>query len=106
MNRGGNVFVAAGTGDFSKSYANEAGHFNGFLRNFGLEFEPSSNSISDTITINSGHAVFNNVGSLYSNNGNSIRKTSNNSSKSMILDTYSKDGREHGIYAIYDGTVK
>ena len=97
VKNGGNVYLAGGTG-WGGSQA-EANQWNIFLNYFGLSFNGSSyNGISGNILINSTHSIFDGVGALYQNNGNSIFDNIPSDSKGQIL--ISQNG--NGLYAIYD----
>ena len=103
IDQGGNVYVSAGTGDFNGASA-EAAYFNSFLSNYGLKYEPFYNKVEGIIAPNSDHAIFSGVSGLYQNNGNSVSLTGSNA-KASILETYTKDGMQHGLFGVFDGRI-
>lgn len=79
VNGGGNVFVEGGTGSFTNGATGEANFWNPFLNNFGLNFGTSYNGVCCNVNVSAyqtqgpyGPELFNNVDSLYMNNGNSV----------------------------------
>lgn len=94
VNAGGGVYLMAGTG-FSGAF--EADGWDSFLNAFGLAFGPSYNGIAVTQTITSTHPIFNNVASLYFNNGNSVQLFGNNPN-AQILESF----QGQGMIGVYD----
>jgi hypothetical protein len=66
---GGSVYIMGGTG--AGGAAAEAAAWNPFLSLYGLEFAPTYNGVSGTIAV-SGDPLFDGVGSLFQDNGNTI----------------------------------
>ena len=98
VKQGGNVYLAGGTGGGSKS---EANRWNEFLNYFGLHFQENYNGVNVVNPIKSENSVFNNVDSLYYNNGNSIIELQDSIRKSTIIDT--NNGK--GLIAMYSGNA-
>ncbi len=74
VNAGGNVYLAGGTGSsgvFADAQA-EANAWNTFLAEFGFEFQAPYNGVGGVLSVTPGHPLFENVGSLYFDNGNSV----------------------------------
>ena len=72
VNAGGSVYLGAGTGTFGSAAA-EADFWNPFLNNFGIGFQTSFNLSQGDLDVSSEpHPIFDGVGTLYENNGNTI----------------------------------
>lgn len=99
VNGGGNVYLAGGTG--WGGAANEAARWNTFLNTFGLGFGSFYNGVCCNLPINSTHEIFDNVSSLYQNNGNDALDIDVNNALSQVL--VSLNG--HDAYAVYDSSL-
>jgi len=100
VEQGGNVYIAGGTSVADQ----EAAQWNPLLNHFGLSFASEYNTGTGILTINSPHAIFTGVTSLYQGNGLAIADLTPNDSTSEILVTAPPPGigREPvGMYAIY-----
>ena len=98
---GGNVFIEGGTGLGGNPY--EAGHWNVFLRAFGLAFADNYD-LSRTrgiYTITSTSSLFNGVTQLYEDTGNPILKLDPSDPYVQILVPYNG----HALYASYSAKV-
>jgi len=96
VNHGGNVYLAGGTG--GGGAAAEAAQWNTFLNAFGLGFGAFYNGVGGNIAINSNHPIFNNITSLYENNGNNTLDISLGDPRGQVL----VDQGGNGLYAVYD----
>ena len=96
VNAGGNVYIMAGTGWGGP--AAEAAQWNTFLGEFGLQFLPKYNGIGDVFPTISTHPVFDGVGSLYSNNGNTIVATNPPYPDTEII-------MQPGLFAMHDAAI-
>ena len=96
VNAGGSVYLAGGTAAFGGAQ-NEANFWNDFLNSFGMEFQTNFNGLSSNFNVQpSPHPIFDNVSTLYENNGNTVLQLA-------VIDpntTIYFDGR----YAVYDDT--
>ena len=97
VNAGGNVYLAGGTATLGTA-AQEAATWNPFLNNFGLGYGDPWNGVSGDIFISSLHPIFNNVESLYQNNGNDALDINILDPNAEVLVYHN----EHGLYAVYD----
>jgi hypothetical protein len=93
VNGGGNVFLEGGTASID-----DANAWTTFLNAFGLAYGPNYNGITGNLAINSTHAIFANVSSLYQNNGNDTLDITASDPRSQVLIDYNG----HGLYAVYD----
>lgn len=97
VNAGGSVYLAGGTGSFGSPLA-EANFWNSFLNLFGMEFETTFNRLGGSFNVQAEpHAIFNNVDTLYENNGNTVLELAAINPNTNIY----FDGR----YAVYDDTI-
>ena len=72
VNAGGSVYLVGGTGNFGGA-AGEAAFWNSFLNPFGMEFQTSYNGFNGNFNVQPApHPIFNNVNTLYENNGNTV----------------------------------
>ena len=97
---GGNVYLAGGTGNGGA--AAEAAFWNNFLNNFGLGFSSPYNGVGPgNLAITSGHQIFNNVTTLYHNNGNPVVDLNLADPKGQVV--FSNGGKD--LYAVYDSNI-
>lgn len=94
---GGNVYLAGGTGRIGGGAADEAAAWNTFLNHFNLNFSTSYNDIGPQ-SISSTHEIFENVSSLYFDDGNSINKLNPSDPNTEII--LSADGQ--GLIAVFE----
>jgi hypothetical protein len=99
VKRGGNVYLAGGTGG---NAAAEANYWALFLNAFGLSYASAYNGIIGNIAITSSHPVFNGVSHLYQNNGSDVFVLDSADPRTQILQFYSSI---HGLYGVYDNTL-
>ena len=100
VNQGGNVYVFAGVSD---SPGLEASLLNGFLTPFGINFNDNYNFLTTfNAIITSSHPIFDDVPSLFCDNGNSLIDLGTNPNAEIVQ--YSSD-QVHGLYAVIDPTV-
>lgn len=94
VNAGGSVYLAGGTGVFGSAPL-EADFWNDFLNPFGMEFHTTFNLLTSNFNVQPApHPIFNNVSTLYENNGNTVLEL-------VAIDPNTNiyfDGR----YAVYD----
>jgi hypothetical protein len=99
VNAGGNVYIAAGTGDGGATV--EANAWNPFLNQFGLAFQTQSyNGVGGNLAIPnpSPHPIFNGVTQLFYNNGNDALDIQVSDPQGRVLITQGG----HGLWAIYE----
>jgi hypothetical protein len=102
VNRGGGVFLAMGTGRVEfPSPASEAAAWNPFLHRFGLNLEPTYNLFSGTYSASPEHSIFNGVGSIYYNNGNTITLTEPRNPYASIIQK-SPGQEQYGLFGVYE----
>ena len=99
VNRGGNVYLAAGTATLGSSQR-EAETWATFLSAFGLAYEWPFNRVVGILPIDATpHPIFDEVERLYQNNGNSILDLDSNNDSSLII---ARGTGGQGLYAVYD----
>ena len=96
---GGNVYLAGGTGNGGA--VGEAAFWNPFLNSFGLGFGSPYNGVGGNLAIGGTHQIFNNVSTLYHNNGNPVLDTNLGDPGGQIV--LSNNGKD--LYGVYDSTV-
>ncbi|MCO4761706.1 MAG: thrombospondin type 3 repeat-containing protein, partial [Myxococcales bacterium] len=96
VKKGGNVYIMAGTG--AGGPVAEANAWNTFLSGYGLKFVGQYNGIGGVFNTVSTHPVFKGVNKLFSNNGNTIVKSSTPSSDTEII-------MNPGLFAMYDAAI-
>lgn len=93
---GGCVYLAGGTG--AGGAAAEARRWKTFLNAFGFKYDASYNRVGGKIKITHDHPIFDGVGALYSNNGNSITDIDPDAPENTILVNHARGG----LFAVYD----
>lgn len=96
VQNGGNVYLAAGTGNFGAEF--EANTWNPFLLAFGLRYSISYNGVEGSLNIAHPHPIFHGVSELYFNNGNSVVDLELGNPRNQVLYFLDVDG----LIAVYD----
>ncbi len=94
VNAGGSVYLAGGTGNFGGA-AGEAAFWNSFLNSFGMEFQTGYNGFGGNFNVQPApHPIFDNVETLYENNGNTVLE--------LVAIDPNTSIYFNGRYAVYD----